>query len=83
MTGLLVCSAPQAKAAPAVVLLKSFDEPVTPYSGEYTDAAITQFALSHSEPVLAEMDQCAPPREPLYCWFKQVQTTCCTCAIYG
>ncbi|KAK9835347.1 hypothetical protein WJX81_004050 [Elliptochloris bilobata] len=47
----------EAKAAPAAVLLKSFDEPVTEYSGDFTEAALTQWALAHSEPVLVEMDQ--------------------------
>jgi hypothetical protein len=42
-----------------VLLLKSYDEPVTPYTGEVSEDALTQFALSHAEPVLPEMDQCA------------------------
>ena len=42
------------------MLLKSYDEPVTPFEGDMTEEALTQFALSHAEPVLPEMDQCAP-----------------------
>jgi len=54
-----MCS--QAKSGGAtVLLLKSYDEPVTPYTGDITEDALTQFALSHAEPVLPEMDQCAP-----------------------
>lgn len=49
----------QAKAAPAVLLLKSY-EPVTEYSGAFSEEALTQWALANCEPVLTEMDQCAP-----------------------
>ena len=50
----------QAKAAPAVLLLKSYDEPVTEYSGAFSEEALAQWALANCEPVLTEMDQCAP-----------------------
>ena len=43
-----------------MVLLKSYDEPVTQYSGAFSEEALTQWALGNCEPVLTEMDQCAP-----------------------
>ena len=53
----------QAKAAPAVLLLKSYDEAVTEYSGAFSEEALTQWALANCEPVLTEMDQCAPAEQ--------------------
>lgn len=54
------CSAQAKGSTGHVMLLKSYDEPVTPFEGDVTEEALTQFALSHAEPVLPEMDQCAP-----------------------
>lgn len=45
------------KAAPAVVVVKSYDEPVVAFEGKFEDPEITTFVELSTSPKLVEMDQ--------------------------
>lgn len=49
----------QAKEAPAVVVIKSYDEPVTVFEGKFGDEEVVGFVETATSPKLVEMDQCA------------------------
>lgn len=45
------------KAAPAVVVVKSYDEPLVAFEGKFEDPEITTFVELSTSPKLVEMDQ--------------------------
>lgn len=47
----------QAKKVPALVIFKTYDEPVLVYDGEFEGAAIKAFIEDKTAPILVEMDQ--------------------------
>ncbi|CAL8464780.1 g4315 [Coccomyxa elongata] len=47
----------EVKAAPAVVVVKSYDEPVVAFEGKFEDPEITTFVELSTSPKLVEMDQ--------------------------
>jgi hypothetical protein len=51
----------QAKKAPAVVVVKSYDEPLVVFEGKFGDAEIAGFVEESTTPKLVEMDQCVLP----------------------
>ena len=47
----------QAKSAPALIIVKTYDEPVAIYDGEFKHDPIVEFIEEKTAPVLVEMDQ--------------------------
>jgi hypothetical protein len=47
----------QAKKAPALLILKTYDEPVVAFEGSFDEASIAAFVEAKSAPLLPEMDQ--------------------------
>ncbi len=47
----------QAKEVPALVIFKTYDEPVVVYDGEFEGPAIKAFIEDKTAPILVEMDQ--------------------------
>ena len=54
----------QAKAAPALVIFKTYDDPIVVYDGKFEGSAIKAFIEDKTAPILVEMDQCAPASVP-------------------
>ena len=47
----------QAKSTPALIIVKTYDEPVVIYDGEFKHDSIVEFIEDKTAPVLVEMDQ--------------------------
>ena len=52
-----LCALLQAKSAPALIIVKTYDEPVVIYDGEFKHDPIVEFIEEKTAPVLVEMDQ--------------------------
>ena len=68
------CTALQAKKAPALLILKTYDEPVVPFEGAFEEAAIAAFVETKTAPLLVEMDQSPRNKKALNAIFSDQAT---------